>query len=216
MKFLAVALLATICTAANAQNSDLFPYGKNHITVSYNDIKVKGNDGTDSSLDKSSLGGVTVGYDRWFSISKQLPLFVTVGGRLRYADVNDTEKAAVEGGEWVKIADMTFSLYTLEIPVNIGYELALGTSGFSIAPYAGLSIQYHLKGEVKDEMENTKVDIFDQDKVKAHRFQPGWQVGIHACYKHITAGVSYGKPFHDLMDDLVKTQNLSFTLGYRF
>lgn len=210
-RLLAVAVLITMTTSALAQSSETFPFGKNNLYVSFDFGKLKG--GIDDNI-----SGATIGYSRMFDISAKVPAFVETGVSLRYLGLTQDN---YNGSGITLTNDVTIS--TLKIPVSIGYNLAIGNKGFSIAPYAGFNLQYHAKAETEKKIidengtEKSTNSWFEVDG--SHRFQVGWQVGAHVAYKHFVAGVSYGDTFNKIVDN--KEGNLqinvtSISLGYRF
>ncbi|WP_125910809.1 outer membrane beta-barrel protein [Bacteroides timonensis] len=212
IKSLMVAALITLGTAgAFAQSSDMFTYGVNNVYVQYNDVKLKGN------ID-SSLGGFSVGYNRMFGLTEKAPLYVEVGGAFEYANVEETLEVA-----GVKLGDTEMNLYTFKVPLSIGYQFAIGQSGFSVAPYAGFDLLYHFKGEIKDNQSGETLDIFkdsdDSNIDDSNRFQAGWHAGINLAYKHVFAGVTYGETFNGMTKiegSKSKLGTTSVSIGYRF
>lgn len=212
LKSLLAAVLVTLgSTGAFAQSSEMFTYGVNNVYVQYNDVKFKG-------IDDASLGGFSVGYNRMFGLTSKAPLYAEAGVAFEYASEEETVEIAGQ-----KTEDAKTSLYTFKVPLSIGYQFAIGQSGFSVSPYAGFDLLYHFKGEIDEKVSGEKIDIFkntDEDNIDgSNRFQAGWHVGLNLAYKHVFAGITYGETFNEMVKvDGCKSRlgTTSVSIGYRF
>lgn len=211
LKSLLVAVLVTLGTGAFAQSSEMFTYGVNNVYVQYNNVKIKGKVGT-------TLGGLSVGYNRMFGLIEKAPLYVEAGGAFEYANVEET--LDIEG---MRLSDVEINLYTFKVPLSVGYQFAIGQSGFSVSPYAGFDLLYHFKGERKEKESGDKINLFkntDEDNIDcSHRFQAGWHVGLNLAYKHVFAGITYGETFNEMMKiegSKYRLCTTSVSIGYRF
>ena len=197
--FAIVALLAT-CTTASAQftnsgsnsTSEVDTEGWSSLYVQYNPMSIK-------DLD---LNGFSLGFNKAFSISNSIPLYVETGAGLQYA----------MGAQ----DDIDYNLFSVKIPVSLMYKYQFNNSDFAIAPYAGIDFRGNILGKMEDE--GNDANIFDEDDMEgqeAKRFQVGWHVGLNAYYGKVMLGVSYGTDLNKFIyDEKIKTT--SITLGYCF
>lgn len=201
--FLMVVALFATALSAFAQNSELFPFGKNKVFGQLNFIQM--GSGSNDNVDG------TVMYSRTFPLSSQSPVFLEVGGGLSYLEKTHSTYTSTSSTE-TKI-----SLYSIKVPINIGYCFNFNNSNFYIAPYAGVVAKFHYKGDYKENA--TTTNIFDDKAYK--RFQAGWQVGVDFGYKHFFVGAAYGQDFNDFKNtndgySALKWKTFSVNIGARF
>ena len=155
-----------------------------------------------------------------------------------YEDVNNNNdfKSTVTHNEETKM-----TLMYVKIPIVLTYNYQISDSKFFIAPYIGVTGHYNFSAEQKEtttetdvtkwssayggdtetdiSSDETKRNFFDDEDMGEDntwsRFQLGWQIGVNLKYKYLLVGVSYGSDFSEITDEL-KTNKLSFTLGYCF
>lgn len=127
--------------------------GWDRVTVSFSPLKyitdIKGEDGF-------NMTGFSLGYEKGFSIAKNLPIFVATGVNMQYAfkslDHEDLSEAigsycsvSWNGGNYDLKA--SYSTLNLKVPVNLAYKFTFGD--VSLIPYAGLNFKLNLLGKMK-------------------------------------------------------------------
>ena len=242
---IALALGLSLTVKAQSSNSTTeIKSGWNTVYLQYGLLGFSG----DNSEDLDGINGFTLGYNRAIGISKQLPLYLEVGGTLTYAtgtvyeygyeDVNNNSdfNSTVTHNEKTKM-----TLMYVKVPITLTYNYQISDSKFFIAPYIGVTGRYIFSGEQKEtttetdvtkwssayggstdtdySSDETKWNLYDEEDMGEDntwtRFQFGWQIGVNLKYKNLLVGISYGSDFSEIADDL-KTNNLSFSLGYCF
>lgn len=203
----------------------------------------------DNGDNMDAINGFTIGYNKALSISSQSPLYVELGVALTYAtgttqeDHYDREETN-QKDYWSNITHKEETKTTMvyaKIPISLTYNYQISHSGFSIAPYLGVTGRFNFSGEskqttteiditkwsaayggdteTKTTSEESKWDLFDEDDMGEDntwsRFLFGWQVGVNVKYKHLLVGIQYGSDFSEIAEK-IKTNNLSFSLGYCF
>ncbi len=209
-KFFAVfCMMFMFATAANAQfvstgNSSSGNYGggaANEFTsmrVSYMPV----------SIENVDLNGVNVAWIKTKAISQDMPLFVESGLGFSWigGDLGDS--------------DFKLNFFSLNVPVNLGYELALN-NGMSVSPFVGLDLRGNLFGKYK--IDGESIDAFDEDELedwyleesKLERFNVGWRIGVAFNVNNLYLGASYGDDFNDVAEGS-KASLPQFTIGFKF
>lgn len=161
--FLAVALLAT-SLVASAQHASFY--------VSYHSLGVgEYADWLDDiDADNENLNGFSIGFNKAFSISSSVPLFIEVGAGLTYAwakyfedmDILSGECIAGGyyydewydeyyyygcGGEWDVTASVVAHHLMVNVPVNFMYKIKFPNSSITLEPYVGLNLRGHILGK---------------------------------------------------------------------
>jgi len=180
LKLIIAAVILCIAIPATAQN-----YSRVQVGYNATFLDVKGGDG-------ETLNGFTAQYT--YGIGFQEAMAVEIGGQLGYGSC--------------KIADETFKLFTIAIPVNYAYKFNL-SDNFALAPYAGLNFKVHAMGKYAGQ------DIFKKETLDANRFQMGWQVGVAAHFSKFYVAAQYGTDFIKLAEGL-NTSALGVSVGYTF
>ena len=185
-KFFVVLFALSMAYTAQAQNKF---EGTNSVYLQYDAI----------SLDELSLNGLGVGYTHSWGVDPHIPLYVQGGIGFQYAF----------GSKY----GMDFTMYSLGIPVNIGYHFQI-SDNFGIGPYLGINVRYYLSG--KADYEGVDIKLFDSDEGDWNAFAFGWQIGGKAVLKKFLFGISYGIDFTEMAEDADKIGSLKITLGYNF
>lgn len=209
------------------------------IELSYNPTNVTF-DFDDEDLE---MTGISLGYVKGFSISKNYPIYVEAGLRLTYAwnkeDGGDFYDGYYEG-EYYTVNDEWENKTTylgLTIPVNIAYRFSIPNSQVTVSPFIGVTFKGNIIGETKyeetltvalpdynvseSESNDSKTNWFDdEDDEKepgwgAKRFQIGWNIGANVSYNQFNVGFSYGSDFSELAKK-TKTNNWAISVGYNF
>lgn len=260
MKKIALVLLAVAFTASAAQaqivsskNSRITvnkqdkpkPAGYNRFSFGLSTNKMKSSDKSlfefdvdEKDKESMTLKGIDLNYLHGFSVSKRVPLYVEVGGRLTF-DTFKSEESESGTGYYYNVKDR-YNLLALTIPVNVTYKYAF-SNGVYLAPFIGIHFRLNLMAQDKWEEEGTingdyekydgkmsffKADdydddaYFDSDEDPCKRFQFGGQVGLNVGYKAWNLGIAYyfDSPFykHDTADLKIKSGGIGLTLGFNF
>lgn len=184
-----------------------------------------------------SLNGFNVGYSIDFRLMKSHPLFAGTGITAAYTSRSkDFHEAAnynpVNGNVQVKFFNFT-------VPVNIGYELAIGQSDFSIIPQLGLDLRIQAYGHARLKSSPAQAgtaaaasglyvrasgynpgsyNLFSSRQLGNrvfNRVQAGWHASLKLRAHSMVLGLSYGSDFKKLRNEL-GSSNLLVNLGYYF
>lgn len=227
---LSLVLLSTV--SAMAESYNLFSLSFDNVSMTANnklgdffltDEPGKGRHG--------SFNGLGIEYDRGFSISKKLPMFVEVGAKVSFTFYSKTfeEQSFSESEKY----NLSMNLIRFNIPVSYAYRFKLNKK-YSITPYAGLDLRFNLAANAKQKYEyfdrddqsssttELSMNMFDEDDMGSYtfnRFQLGWHVGLRAEMNKFLLGLSCGTDFIPVMG--YKGQNLnsfdlSLNLGVKF
>ena len=183
MKNLKLFLVAVAMIMTTAVSAQSFSTAWNGVRVAYNAF----------SIENSDCTGIEAGYAHAFTLSESMPLFLEVGGNVFWA------------------TDTDFSMWSLTVPVSVGYKFDLNEE-WSLVPYAGVNVRANILGEADD------IDIFDEDEMQGYewkRFQFGAHVGVTANYKNYSIGAKYGFDFNEIAEE-AKCSTIAIALGYNF
>lgn len=215
--FLAIALL--IGVVANAQEQPLTFGVKAGVNLS--NFSGSGVEGTDAKIGFNV--GVTVDYALTSDVFLLSGLeFTTKGAKISYLE---------DLGEFDIDAKSTFNVTYLQLPVHIGYKLAV-SDGLNLNFHAGPYVAYGIGGKVKNKVEgnvagldledldlsNADVDMFG-DKGVANRFDFGLGLGVGAEFGKIGVGLGYDLGLTNISKDSkekVRNMNAYLTVGYKF
>jgi len=165
------------------------------LRVSYHPVSINAEGGGDISF-----SGASIGYVKSYGVSSSTPLFIETG-----------LSASWIGGE-VKNTDVKLNMFSLNAPVNFGYQFAFGENN-AIFPYVGLTFRGNIVGTLKEDGES--INVFDDDDMGEawKRFQIGWQIGVGANFNTFFVGASYGTDFSEIMEG-GKVAMPSLTIGF--
>ena len=202
-KFTAVAVLMAMATSASAQFVD------DHASfyVQYNSLGVGEYAEVldDADADATSLSGLTVGFNKAFSVTSSVPLFVEVGAGLTYAWANFYENEedydCYECDDEYTLATKLMSQHLMvNVPINLMYKFQFPNSSITIEPYVGLTLKGHLLGnmgikysyeaccdDLEDELEEELEDI-DEDDSNINYFDKKDMGGK----KYVASRLNYG------------------------
>lgn len=192
--------------------------------------------------DSESFTGFSIGFNKAFSISQSIPLFVEAGLGLQYSmkndvnlgididDYDDYDYGRRAGSYYDDYYDRyadelekgkgDWSMLSAKIPVSLAYDFQIPNSTISIIPYAGLDFRFNIFGKFKPK-EGDSANLFDKDDMGGsdatwNRFQIGWHIGVNARFNNkFLVGASYGTDFSEIAEK-VKVNTASITLGYCF
>lgn len=210
----------------------------NRISLSYENTGLTANKQFGDFIedeDHISMNGFGVQYLHGFSLSRKLPMFIEVGGKLSMVfGSNDGEEVEIDD-EYMKLQLKT-QLMSLSVPVNYSYKFAINDK-FAISPYVGLNFKLHLLGRMKnhidasidiedyiEDYEENWVNIFSDDDEDGmgdsdytfNRFQMGWHVGVGFQISKLYLGVQYGTDFipaYSYKKAKVNSGNLAVSVG---
>ena len=232
---LATVMLAAVCTSASAQFATPSNAGTsataNVPSEEWSSVYVQYNPGTvePDKGDELDFTGISVGFNKYTSISQSMPLFLEYGVAGQYSWNSEEEDEIT----------IKYNVGSIKAPVNVSYVFNLPNSNISIAPYAGLNLRFNLWGNRKfevdglgdyedyfwEEMEDEygikeEANLFDKDDMGSKdatwkRFQIGWQIGVNVNFEKAYLGLSYGSDFTEIVKDC-KMKTTSITLGYKF
>ena len=219
--------------------------GWHGVSVSYHPITIHTSasssyDGINESASESvNANGLSIGYTYSYLISSQVPVFVESG--INFQWINDTSDESEKNDSWEYKSNSKFNLYSIRVPLNVGYKLVLDEKS-SFFAFAGLYARGNLSGRIKRnysysdheygefEKDVFDINIFDKNDMDGetyNRFQFGWQVGGGFSYSNLYVSASYGKDFNNLYgvsekneygsyDIKAKISTISITLGLHF
>ena len=172
-----------------------------------------------------------------------MPVFVESG--INFQWINQTSDVSKKDDYFEHKGNNTFNLYSIRVPLNIGYKLTLNEKS-SLFAFAGLFARGNFSGRIKgsystkyneypedNDKEEYNINIFDKndpelDGETYNRLQFGWQAGGGFSYSNFYVSASYGKDFNNLFDVNVEefgekyggknkvSSIISITLGLHF
>lgn len=235
---------ATLCGAVNAQivqtTSSQISYRKeikpvkepkifgdyNRWAISYNNLGLSAGD-DDLIFDKNSMGlnGFGFEYVHGFTIVKDKPMYIEVGGKLQFSQgtKKSYDYSYYYGDYEVKAG---FRYLSLSIPLNYVYRFKI-TDDFSVLPYTGFNFKINLMGDAGESYSEYDDDIewysmFDDDEFDPtwKRFQMGWNIGAGIQYRKLYFGLGYTvdmiKAYKSDYDYSVRSGNFALTLGIQY
>ena len=234
IKFLLVAFLLGIAATASAQFANAggatsTTKSKTEVSswtglrFSYNPITLK-DDGDDFKLT-----GLSLGFVKSFSDTKNIPLFIETGVNLTYAFKTESESDEDDDYDYSYEYKTTFSMMSATVPVNFGYKFAFNET-FSIFPFVGLTARIHVLGTEKykvtvsydgeEETEEETIRVFNKEdmggsKYTWNRFQIGWQIGATLNINKLAITASYGSDFNEIAKE-VKAAVPAISIGVNF
>lgn len=183
-KFAAVAILMVMATSVFAQS------GHGSFYVQYNSFGVGEFADVLDDMDAESerLNGIGLGFNKAFSVTSSVPLFIEIGAGLNYAWAKFEEdeyenECNVDGydyygypngcGDEYTVAYKTVSQHLMiNVPINLMYKFQLPNSSITLEPYVGLNLKGHILGRMKtkytyeaccDEMEEVFEEWEDEE-----------------------------------------------------
>lgn len=250
IKLLVAAALLAVGTTASAQFSNSRARSARNVsTKGWSTFYVQWNPSTIAvdvkEADDQSFTGLSVGYNKAFSIAKGIPLFLEAGVGLQYSfyTFNLEDDGDYEVAEDID-PEFKTKMLSFKIPVNLTYNWSLPGGKVDLAPFVGLNFRLNVMGKQKFELNaeddeyndeeymdewlegyglgtTSNANLFDKDDMGSKdytwkRFQVGWQIGVNARFNDsFLLGVSYGTDFSELYKK-AKIKTTSITLGYCF
>ena len=180
-----------------------------------------------SKLEKRDFTGLSLGFSRSFSISKDTPLFVEGGMGIQYSFRSEDEVPfMLEHDDYYEMSGTEkIKMFSIKAPINILYNYSIPNSSIAICPFAGITLRYNLSAKYKyqsdfyDDDDEDEINLFDEEDMDDDawkRFQIGWQIGAKVMFnKSFTLGVSYGTDFSEIWEK-TKIKTTSVALGLCF
>lgn len=185
----------------------------------------------DGLSDSGSFFGFGVNYLHGFGLTEKLPLYLEVGGAMKFMFYSDHVKEFIFSSDQPVLQAVNrrrIQTVTLSVPVNLAYKWNINEK-WSIVPFAGVDLKSHLSGWFTDIVRDENYgdtrecgNLFSKkymDGAQWRHFQLGWNIGARAEYRRVFASLSYGTDFIRLQDhggSRMSTQNIALTLGYKF
>lgn len=178
-----------------------------------------------SDVDNQTVTGFSLGYSQAFNIVPNTGVFLEAGLGVQYSFYKEDKSFTYNGSKGTQ--EEKFNMWSAKIPVNFMYKFAIGSSGFSLIPYAGLTLRYNFSAKIKNEMTvgsesaSSTTDLFKKSDMGGsdytwNRFQLGGQVGLKAIIsKTFMIGASYGYDFTE-MAKKTKLQTTTIAIGVCF
>lgn len=178
--------------------------------VSYSPMSFSGDVG--KHMDTAT--GFALGWQKGWSVSKTMPVYIESGFNFKYNRFNDSATNYYGDKE-----EETDNYLSLNIPLNLAYKYSIpGVEGLSLVPYIGFHLTSNIIGTATYEAYGQKYDInfFEEEDMgdgnAANRFQFGWQIGVGLNYKALYVGIGYSAEFTEYIED-VNTGGITLTLG---
>ncbi len=171
------------------------------------------------------LKGVAVGYTKGIKLTKNMPLFLTLGISLNYARYNEEYEYVPEGEYYSSFYNRFFAL-SAAIPVGVSYSFQLSKT-IAVVPSFGLNMRVGGLAEYKE-----GIDIYEDSRgyswvdseyyyydyyadENSNRFTLGIYAGGNIEIKRLALGVYYIQDFMPIVDDGAKYSALSIRLGLK-
>lgn len=143
-KFFAMAVALIAAVTVQAQD----------LTDNYQKIYAGFSSGKTFDAEIDAYKGFNVGYAYAFNITgHNVPLFLEVGAEYSY--MSTTLKSDLGDAKWKD--------HSLQIPLNITYKF--GNENFSVAPFIGEAIKFHLSNKIEDQ---SVFEDSDYNRVQAY------------------------------------------------
>lgn len=222
IKFFAVVTALVMCTTMSAQFTNTGSKSKSVVnTNGWQSVYVQYSPTTLVQSEPGAkdvtlnLTGLSVGYERAIGLTKDIPLYLNIGGNLKYSFGKDK-------------GDDKYTFLSVKVPVSVSYDFSV-TENIDILPYAGLFFRYNIIGKLsfdgEDDSNNLFSDSDDYDNEEQwKRFQIGWQIGANVMFnKKFYAGVGYSSDLGKLFDGhfdgddySIKSHAINLRLGLVF
>lgn len=202
-----LAASAQFTNTSRSSSTTIQSDGWNTVYVQYNPTFMRFDvDGADNV----NFKGFALGYNKAFSVSKSMPLYVEGGVGIAYIWHNDD--ATVENiGSSYNVTESTsqnIKLWSLKVPISILYDFQIPNSDFSITPYAGINFRYNLSGKQKiartwvytrnetgeifsTEEESGECSLFDKEEMEELAEKVDMEYG-NSTYKRLQVGWHVG------------------------
>lgn len=161
--------------------------------------------------------GASVGFVKGISISKDVPLFLEVGGNVLWSKISTGDDYDGDYDEYDEYNEYKINIFSVNLPVSFGYKIAV-SEGFSFYPFFGANFRYNISGKTKDSDSDESFDVFSEDDIDGlgwKRFQAGWHIGMACNISKFVISAIYEKDFSDISKG-VRISMPTISLGYNF
>lgn len=179
--------------------------------------------------DSQSFTGLSLGYNRAFSLSNSVPLFLETGIGVQYSFYSDEEEYS--GYYYSAKANLDVYIVSANIPVELLYAWQIPNSTVELIPHAGINLRFNALGEATVKAEASSgyskgsaeksYNLFDKDDMESiesntfNRFQIGWKIGVKARFnKRFMIGLAYGSDSE--ISKKINTSGVNLTAGITF
>ena len=228
VKLLAIVAMLAIGINASAQKAQVLPCGWQSVWFQWNPSSTRSDYDYYNNM---KFNGISLGYSKAFSVSKELPLYLEAGIGIQYSYDKKTASAPMEDLS-IQYSTKKFRMLSAKIPVSLSYKYDIPNIKVSVLPFIGVNFRVNalarqntenviMKNGVITYQQRSKADCFDSDDMGKsdftwNRFQAGWEFGVKATYdSKYLIGLSYGKDFNEIGKN-TKIHTTSLTLGYLF
>ena len=198
-KFLVIVAALMVCSTTSAQftsssrsGSSVSTEGWNTFYFMYSPTTLEEKYDYKDVLKSGSvdLTGLSLGYERAIGLTQSIPLYLKVGGEVKYSFGKYTNEYK---------DDFKYSFLSVKVPVSVAYDFSV-TDNIDILPYTGMYFRINAMGKQKDEEDDRSEDCFsDYDW---SRFQVGWQIGADVMFsKRYVAGINYSTDISKLYNE---------------
>lgn len=124
--------------------------------------------------DSESFTGLSIGYNKAFSISQSAPIFIEAGLGVQYSfktiSMADRYELDDDDLEYMD-PELKYSVLSAKIPVSIAYDFQIPNSNVSITPFAGLDFRFNIIGKQKLEWNFTS----EAEEALEYHYGSNWE-----------------------------------------
>lgn len=198
-----------------------------------------------STGDSESFTGLSLGYNRAFSISKNNPLYIETGFGLQYSFLSKMGKgtgyynstygtlhdSSIYGGTYVNVkANVDAYVLSAKVPVELLYAWQIPDSKVTLIPHTGINLRFNILGVAKikadvsgkgiSESDEQTYNLFNEDDMGGtdnmmNRFQIGWQIGLKARFNSLFM-VGLSYEYDSTIFKKVNTSGVNVAAGLTF
>ena len=119
----------------------------------------------DMDAESERLNGLSLGFNKAFSITPSVPLFIEIGAGLTYAwakfyDEEDEFDCSAGNDDDYYGCDDEYSYHVkttsqhlmVNVPINLMYKFQIPNSSITLEPYVGVNVKAHILGKMKNKM----------------------------------------------------------------
>jgi hypothetical protein len=227
-RLFAIVTMMVLGFNASAQKAQIIPDGWQSVWFQWNPSSTRSDYHYYNNM---KFNGISLGYSKAFSVSKNLPLYLEAGLGVQYSYDKKTASNSLEDLS-IQYSTKKFRMLSAKVPVTLAYKYDIPNIKVSVLPFIGVNFRFNALARQNTEniimkngeilyQERHKADCFDSDDMGKsdytwNRFQAGWEFGVKATYdSKYMIGLSYGKDFNEIGKN-TKIHTTSLTLGYIF
>ncbi len=249
IKTIMAAAVLSVATSASAQTTiaQSASAEANSVNNGWSTVSIEWTPGklSPDTGDSWSFTGLSLGYSRAISVSKDTPLYIETGLGLQYSFLSKMEKASgyynkatgtfydtsLYGGTYVNAkVDIDGSLFTAKVPVELLYAWQLPDSKVTLIPHTGINLRINIMGKAKikadvsgsgiSESEEQTYNLFNEEDMGGtsntmNRFQIGWQIGLKARFNNLFM-LGLSYEYDSKIFTKANTKGVSVTAGLTF